>query len=76
MKTTINLSDDLLVEAKKRAAEERRPLRALIEDALREKLAAAYPEARRRINWVVAEGGAPEEVGDREAMYDWLDRHP
>jgi len=76
MKTTVNLTDELLVEAKQRAAEERRPLRALIEDALREKLATAYPEKGRRIDWVVAEGGAPDEVSDREAMHDWLDRQP
>ena len=39
MKTTIELPDELLVEAKKRAAELRRPLRRLIEDGLRAQLA-------------------------------------
>ncbi len=36
MRTTIRLDDALLVEAKKRAAESRRSLTAVIEDALRE----------------------------------------
>jgi len=35
MKATIDLPDDLLIEAKKRAAELRRPLRSIIESALR-----------------------------------------
>ena len=39
MRTTIDLPDDLLAKAKRLAAETKRPLRAVIEDALRETLA-------------------------------------
>ena len=39
MRTTIYISDDLLTEAKKVAAESKRTLTALIEDSLRETLA-------------------------------------
>ena len=35
MKTTLDISDHLLIEAKKLAAEERRSLRKVVEDALR-----------------------------------------
>jgi hypothetical protein len=38
MRTTIDLPDDLLAKAKRLAAEAKRPLRAVIEDALREAL--------------------------------------
>jgi hypothetical protein len=38
MRTTIDLPDDLLAKAKKLAAERKRPLRSIIEDALREAL--------------------------------------
>jgi predicted transcriptional regulator len=38
MRTTIDLPDDLLAKAKRLAAESKRPLRAVIEDALREAL--------------------------------------
>lgn len=78
MKTTIELPDALFVAAKKRAADERRPLRELIEEALRAKLAERMPAKRRRapIRWVTASGGLPPglDVSDRAAMHDWLRR--
>jgi hypothetical protein len=46
MRTTIRINDDLLLRAKKRAAEERRTLTSLIEDALA--LVVAKPKASRR----------------------------
>jgi predicted nucleic acid-binding protein len=61
MKTTIDLPDELLIEAKKRAAELRRPLRALIVDGLRAQL-AEKPKARRKqkkIRFVTVRGGLP-----------------
>ena len=45
MKTTIQLDDQLLLEAKKHAAQTSRTLQAVIEDALRE--ASAHMEATR-----------------------------
>lgn len=47
MRTTIRLNDALLLKAKKRAAETRQTLTALIEDALRQ-LLERRPEGGRR----------------------------
>ena len=78
MKTTIDLPDDLLIAAKKQAAERRKPLRAILEAGLRAELragrrsqAAARP---RRIKWVTVRGGLPPgcDVADRARMHDWL----
>jgi len=77
MKTTIDLPDDLLIAAKKRAVEDRSTLRVLIERGLRRELKAAGGGARgkrRRVRWVTEPGALPEglEVADREAMHGWL----
>lgn len=72
----MDLPDDLLIEAKKRAAEERKPLRALVEEALRESLERRRGRTRRptSIRWVTVEGGLPEGLDprDRSAMHDYL----
>jgi hypothetical protein len=73
MKTTIELPDDLLTEAKKRAAEERTTLRAIIEEGLRSRLdGSTEPRRKRRIKWVTVAGYAPNDLDDRAAMYEWL----
>ncbi len=76
MKTTIELPDQLLIAAKKEAAERRIPLRALVEEALRKQLYS--DDDHHRLEVITAEGGLPPglDVTDREAMYDWLDAHP
>lgn len=78
MKTTIELPDALFVAAKKRAADERRPLRELIEEALRAQLTGRRPRTRRPapIRWVTAPGGLPHgiDVSDRAAMHAALRR--
>lgn len=84
MKTTFDIPDELLVRAKKRAAELRRPLRALVTEGLRAQLAAPRQSmgnrtsARRRIRWITVAGGLPPEldVADRERMHEWLRRNP
>jgi hypothetical protein len=78
MKTTLDLPDELLIEAKKRAAEERRPLRALVEEGLR--LLLRKPEGRQRkrqVRLVTVKGGlAPDlDISSREAMYEWLEKN-
>ena len=59
VKTTIEIPDDLLIEAKKRAAEERTTLRKLFARGLRRELGAtgtgARSAKRRRIGWVVVD---------------------
>lgn len=78
MKTTVDLPDELLVSAKKLAAERRVTLKALITRGLREVLAAEeidQPEIpRREIRWVTVDGDlAPGlKLDDRAAMNDWL----
>jgi len=77
MKTTVELPDDLLIEAKKRAAELRRPLKALIEAGLRAQLKKTAPARRRsapRIRWLTVDGGLPPllDISDRESMHEWM----
>jgi len=80
MKATVELPDDLMVEAKKRAAELRRPLRELVERGLRAELRrrpsgrAGGRKGRVVIKWVTVPGGLPRgvDVSDREAMHDAL----
>ncbi len=80
MKTTIDLPDELLIAAKKRAAELRKPLRELVEEGLRRQLAESRNGKRARgkkIRWVVAKGGLPKgiDLADRTRMHEWLGRH-
>lgn len=81
MKTTIELPDELLIAAKKRAAETRTTLREIFERGLRRELrkpgAPRGGPRRRAIRWVTAEGGLPPglSIADREAMHEWLRRH-
>ena len=63
MKTTVDLPDELLLEAKIRAAQERRTLKDLIEAGLRKELRrSAAPRAGKPITWVTAAGGLPADV--------------
>jgi hypothetical protein len=80
MKTTIELPDDLFIAAKKRAAELRCSLRALVERGLRRELSAEGKDLarrKRRIRWVTVQGGLPRglDVRDRTATHDWLRTH-
>lgn len=78
MKTTIDLPDDLFVAVKRRAAEDRSTVRAIVERGLRAQLRAPKRGARRAgrptIKWVTVDGGLPAglDVRDRAAMHDRL----
>jgi hypothetical protein len=81
MKTTVDLPDDLLIEAKKRAAETRTSLRAIIERALRRELTASSntegtSTRSSKIDWVAVPGGLPPglDVSDRAALWEWQER--
>ncbi len=77
MKTTIDLPDDLLIAAKKKAAETRSSLREIFERGLRRELSEPRRRGRgRQIRWVTAPGGLPPglDVADRAAMHAWLSR--
>ncbi len=79
MKTTVDLPDDLLVAAKKRAAEQRITLRELLERGLRSQLQRPPrpPKGNVRIRFVTVRGGLPGglDLSDRAAMHDWLRRN-
>lgn len=76
MKTTIEISDQLLIDAKKKAAELRRPMRDIVEMALRRELErlAGHEVDSAEIEWVTVEGGLPPgvDIGSRESMSEWL----
>jgi hypothetical protein len=79
VKTTIELPDELLIAAKKRAAELRCSLRTLVERGLRHELASGRPRRpgrKRVIRWVTVRGGLPPglDLSDRAAMHDWIAR--
>jgi hypothetical protein len=75
VKTTLELPDELLIEAKKKAAQERRPLRAIVEEGLRMVLRKPTRKARKTVRLVTVKGGLPPglDISDREAMLSWLD---
>jgi hypothetical protein len=78
MKTTIDVPDDLLIRAKKRAAELRQPLRVLVADGLRLRLAQASKRHRKpaKLRFVTVAGGLPPglDLTDRAKMHEWLKR--
>jgi len=76
MKTTIEVDDRLLAEAKRRAARQGITMREFFENALRAQLLPAAPRARRfRLNLPVVRGTAPPavDVSDRRALYDFME---
>ena len=78
MKTTLNLNDQVLRQAKGRAARERITLTRFVEDALRARLAGGRdPKApfRLRLETVTGDGPPNVDVCDRDALNDVMD-HP
>lgn len=75
MRTTIELNDELLRAAKRRAAQERRTLRDIVEAALRTYL--GKPGARRgyRLRWRPEHGRLQPGVHleDRDALWDLME---
>lgn len=79
MKTTVELPQGLLLEAKRKALETRTTLREILERALRRELTRVGgqpPRRPRRIRWVTSAGGLPPEldVSDRSKMWDWMQK--
>lgn len=80
MRTTIRMQDQLLREAKKRAAQQHRSLTAFIEEAVREKLlntageAAAEPAPAYRLITFKGEGTRPGiDLDNGSSLYDAMD---
>ena len=77
MKTTLNLNDQILRQAKGQAERDGLTLTKFVEDALREKLMAGNDRRPPfRLKMTTVRGFAPPnvDVSDREALYDVLDR--
>jgi hypothetical protein len=75
MKTTLNIDDQLLREAKKRAAEQGTTLTFVVEEALRGALTERGARHRGDVRWVVVDGGPPRvDIDDRNALYTFLER--
>jgi hypothetical protein len=76
MKTTLEIDDRLLELAKRYASSQGTTLRAVVEEALRARL-APRPEARARYRFAppIVRGSSPPQVdvADRNALYDLLD---
>jgi hypothetical protein len=76
MKTTLDLPDELLIRAKKAAAEQRRPLRSIVEEGLRMVLRdPKTPARRKRVRLITVKGGLPRDLdlSNRETMREWMD---
>jgi hypothetical protein len=77
MRTTINIDDALLAEAKQVAARTGRSLAAVVEDALRESLHRRHRTARRRAELPeFGEGGVQPgvDLDDSAALLDLMER--
>ncbi len=77
MKTAVNLSDRLLLQAKGRAARDEITLTRFVEDALRARLAVAHNlKAPFRLKLKTVKGDRPPNVDicDRDVLYDAIDR--
>jgi hypothetical protein len=77
MRTTINLDDDLLAEAKQVAARTGRSLAAVVEDALRESLHRRHHTVRRVVELpVFGEGGVRPgvDIDDSAALLDLMEQ--
>jgi hypothetical protein len=73
MRTTIEISDDLLRLAKRRAADERVPLRAVVEAALRGHLSRRAARSGYRLRWRTERGRLLPGV-DLDSYASLLDR--
>jgi len=76
MRTTINVDDGLLAEAKRRAAERGTTLTRVIEDALRETLSRAGPAPDGPFRTLTFRGGGlmpGVDLDDNSALLDLLD---
>lgn len=76
MKTTLNLNDQVLQQAKGRAAQDGVTLTKFVEDALRAKLMSKATGPRFKLQLKTVTGSRPPnvDISDREALYDVMDR--
>lgn len=75
MRTTVDISDELLRQAKKRAADEGKPLRAVVDAALRSFLSHPLRSSGYRLRWRT-EGGRIQpgvRLDDRDALIELME---
>ena len=76
MRTTIDLDDLLLSELKQEAARRGSTLRELVDDLLRQAMAAPEPKAKYHFNWKPHRGGRIQpgvRLDDRNSLFDLMD---
>jgi hypothetical protein len=75
MRTTMDLSDELLRKAKRRAADEGIPLREVVEAALRRYLLTRRERGTYKLSWRTEKGRLQPGVNldDRDALFDLMD---
>jgi hypothetical protein len=75
VRTTLDITDELFRQAKKRAADDGVPLRRVVEDALRGYLSARPRNAAYRFRWRTTKGEAAPgvDLDDRKSLYDIMD---
>ena len=75
VRTTIELNDELLRAAKRRAAQEGRTLRAVLETALRAYLGRAVGRGGYRLRWRPERGRVQPgvQLEDRDALWDLME---
>lgn len=75
MRTTMDLPDELLRRAKKRAADERIPLRDVVEAALREYLSGKPKSTGYKFKWTPDKGELLPgvDLDDRDSLFDIMD---
>ena len=77
MKITLNLTDEVLRQARRQAARDGITLARLVEDALRVRLAATpglKPPFRLRLKTVTGHAPPNVDIADRDALYDVISR--
>jgi hypothetical protein len=75
MRTTVDLSDDLMRRAKKKAADDGVPLRDVVEAALRSYLSHRSAETGYKFQWTTESGELMPgiDLDDRDSLFDIMD---
>jgi hypothetical protein len=75
MRTTIEIADEVLRLAKKQAADQQIPLRAVVEAALRSYLSGRRKTTGYRLRWTTERGRLRPgvDLGDRVSLLDIMD---
>ena len=75
MRTTVDIADELMRSAKKRAADEGVPLREIVEAALRSYLSAVPKKTGYKLKWTTEKGRLLPgiDLDDRNSLFEILD---